>query len=43
MSELRIQQAFESRLKQWADDNGIPVAFPNVAFDPASQAVDDER
>jgi hypothetical protein len=41
MSELRIQQLFESRLAAWADDQGIPVAFPNASFDPNTQAVDD--
>lgn len=42
MSELRIQQLFESRLAVWADQQGIPVAFQNVSFDPSTQAVDDE-
>lgn len=42
MSELRIQQLIESRLKTWADEQGIPVAFANVSFDPEVEAVDDE-
>jgi hypothetical protein len=37
MSQLRIQQLFEARLKAWADDQGIQVAFPNVDFTPPDE------
>lgn len=32
--QLRIQQILESRLQTWAEDQGIPLAFENVDFDP---------
>jgi hypothetical protein len=39
MSELRIQQLFETRLMAWAEDQGIPVAFQNVSFEPPAEQI----
>ncbi len=38
MSVGALQAAFEARLKAFADDEGYPVAWENVPFDPAKQA-----
>jgi hypothetical protein len=34
MSDLRIRQLIESRLKAWADDNDLPVQLENERFEP---------
>lgn len=36
MSNTLIRQAFETRLKTWADANGLAVAWENVEFDPTT-------
>lgn len=38
MSQALIRAAFESRLGTWAASKGLPVAWPNVSFDPPSTA-----
>ncbi|HGN0763387.1 TPA: phage tail terminator-like protein [Pseudomonas aeruginosa] len=39
MSHEIIQQLFEARLDVWAKANGIPVAYPNVTFEPTPGAI----
>lgn len=36
MSNTLIRQAFETRLKTWADANSIQVAWENAEFDPTT-------
>ena len=36
MSNVLIRQAFETRLKTWADANSVQVAWENVEFDPTT-------
>ncbi|MFU1923223.1 phage tail terminator-like protein, partial [Klebsiella pneumoniae] len=39
MSHEIIQQLFEARLDVWAKAKGIPVAYPNVTFEPTPGAI----
>lgn len=34
MSQSLIAELLESRLADWADSQGLPVAYANIAFDP---------
>lgn len=38
MSHQIIQQLFEKGLQQWAQGQGLAVAYPNVQFEPAGAA-----
>ena len=41
MTQDLVRQAIEGAVKVWADDQDLPMAWPNVIFPPARQPVPD--